>query len=140
MTDFLDRLRTASEGSRDFNRLIEETLPGVLRHSYPVMVAEGYVISGPGHPTEHPGQAYLPPAYTTDLNAALALVERVLPGAVWSVCNGYCRDGKGGFFGADVEPEYLATSDYANHIAPTAPLAVLIALLAALEGGKPNDE
>jgi hypothetical protein len=67
------------------------------------------------------------PAVTSSIDAALALVERVLPGWEWSVW------ASGGVFGAtiyntpedEIEPCVSAQ-------APTAPLAILKAFVAAL--------
>ena len=67
------------------------------------------------------------PAYTDSIDAALGLVERVLPGWMWYV----------GSVGENDMPQATITEpvedcrDFVGH-APTAPLAILLALLRAL--------
>lgn len=61
--------------------------------------------------------------YTTSLDAALALAERVLPGWVYMLVNDYC-----GYFRAElVRPESSAVTS----VAGTMPLALCIAILRA---------
>ena len=72
--ELIERLEKAPGPSRELDRLIEETLPGVERHMYEDMVKDGYVISGHGHSTYPPGQGYLPAHYTASIDSALTLV------------------------------------------------------------------
>lgn len=80
LDELIARLETATGPDRVLDRLIEETLPGVLRHPHPDNVADNYVLSGPGHP-DFPThrQGYQPPEYTGSLDAAMGLVARMLP-------------------------------------------------------------
>lgn len=89
----LESVEAATGPSRGLDRLIEETLPGVLRHGDDHMVADGYVISGEGHPEERPGQAYVPPLYTASIDAALALRDRLRPEGTWDVGTDEDADG-----------------------------------------------
>src|SRR3990167_10421176 len=52
--ELIERLEKAPGPSRELDRLIEETLPGVERHMYEDMFKDGYVISGHGHSTYPP--------------------------------------------------------------------------------------
>lgn len=67
------------------------------------------------------------PAYTASIDAALALVERKLPGASWSV-----RTAMEGGYAADVPFVQLKDMHPLPVLARTAPLAILAALLTAL--------
>ncbi|MHB1086117.1 MAG: hypothetical protein ACYCZ0_00010 [Minisyncoccota bacterium] len=69
------------------------------------------------------------PSYTASVDAAIALVERLLPGIFWVVGKGKTREAEPPFgchllFGSD---EIIGDGE-----APTAPLAILSALLTAL--------
>lgn len=68
-----------------------------------------------------------PLSFTESIDAAVALVERVLPGCDWKIST--LRHRKG--FGADLYPS--AADAVARADAATAPLAILAALLSALE-------
>jgi hypothetical protein len=77
-------------------------------------------------------RSYTPANYTASLDAALALVERVLPGWWWSV---YCTAGPNpetrDTFTAAVFPRTQVGPPETSR-APTAPLAILIAALKAI--------
>lgn len=76
------------------------------------------------------------PTYTASLDAALALVERVLPGCVWVV---------GQDWGAILTPRGARASigygkiDIADVYAPTPTLALILALLRAMEAQAQED-
>jgi hypothetical protein len=79
------------------------------------------------------------PSYTASIDAALALVERLLPGWAFNVCFRDDGDTTGDDGGWSVEfrrpYEWLPFST-----ATTAPLAILKALVAALIAQEKNDE
>lgn len=78
MSDLIERLEKATGPDRDFDRLIEESLPGVRQHHDHRMVADGYVMEANGV------QAYLPPLYTASIDAALTLLPE---GWAWTLCD-----------------------------------------------------
>lgn len=82
--------------------------------------------------------------YTSSLDAALALVEEILPGKYWYVCAGRARVGEP-LYGAQIvdkdangvshdEPMGIAEHDH------SAPLALILALLRALQSQQKNSE
>jgi hypothetical protein len=71
------------------------------------------------------------PAYLSDTNSVLSLIERVLPTAKVSLNN---------WPGGDLAWQARLVRNGADHRAPTAPLALLRALLAALEASNPKGE
>lgn len=78
-----EAMATATGPDREIDRQLELALvPGALEHPWST---DFYVISGPGHADYPPGQGYLPDAYTASTDAALALIERCLPGWCWRV-------------------------------------------------------
>ena len=89
--DLAARIEAATGADREVDRLIEETRPGVLRHSDHTRTDAhrkapndewAYVISGDGHPDYPPGQGYPSPRYTASLDAAMTLVPE---GMRWAV-------------------------------------------------------
>jgi hypothetical protein len=81
------------------------------------------------------------PGFTADLDAALALVERVLPGWFVGIQQNYIGNPP------RVQPWSVTLDHYQGAVhrqvegndAPTAPLAVLIALLSALNAVSPSN-
>ena len=71
MTDLITRLREAKEGSRELDAAIGRALTGTNARK-----GHWYDLFGKWTPDE------TVPAFTTDLSAAVALAERVLPGWV----------------------------------------------------------
>jgi hypothetical protein len=71
--------------------------------------------------------------YTASLDAALALVERVLPEHVWTLSSGHQVGGPSSYdgYGSDVA-EFIKTADYPEHFGRTPALALLTATLTAL--------
>lgn len=80
------------------------------------------------------GKVQLPPQYTSSIDAALALVERCLPGALWTVQH----LGEGDFAAHVGSPDFNAVM-CGSEVLKTPALAVLSALLSALQSkeGKP---
>jgi hypothetical protein len=83
-----------------------------------------------------PGPRWFAPRYTASLEAALGLVERVSPAQDIAICR------VGGQWEADMGPPESFQRD-GHALGPTAPLALLLALLAALSsaptpGGEDN--
>lgn len=101
----LSRLREATEGSWELERAIKAMLEGRVYVSYADDLANR--------------NGATPPHYTTSLDAALRLVELVLPGSPVALT---------------IYPTEAHASVGVDHtgLAPTAPLALLIALLTAL--------
>lgn len=119
LEDVLERVRACKGASIELDaRIVCAFLPGP---SYNSMRSEGYSDAdlAAGHP-----------AYTASIDAALALVERKLPGCKKSfteLVDGWLAS----VLIADNErPEFVAEDFHAE--APTAPLAILTALLLAL--------
>jgi hypothetical protein len=124
MDDLLARLEMATGPDREPDRLIEETLPGVLRHPHRDLVAEGYVISGEGHRYYGPGQGYRAPPYTESIEAAMSLVPE---GWCWSVRGG-------AFTPPSAQLNYLEDDTRAGEVyaeATTPAIALCIAALKA---------
>lgn len=71
--------------------------------------------------------------YTASLDAALALVEAKLPGSAWSVST--VMFGRGGYVAGIGR---VGLNEDIEARAPTPALALLAALLAALDGDTPN--
>lgn len=122
----LQSLSEAGEGSRELDALIAVEVGGfyVCEPRYDgAPVAYGYV-DAKGHRTE-PGQGglMLVPKYTTSLDAALALAERVTGGA-YKLVNDY-----GGYNRAEIN---LPGRETHTAVAETMPLALCIAILKAL--------
>jgi hypothetical protein len=118
LSELLDKVQAASGPDLELDaRIVCAFLPGP---SYQSMRDEGYAIAdlAEGHP-----------AYTASIDAALALVERVLPGWQWCLN----RNGR---------PMALVNNGPGRQFecdrAPTMPLAILAATLQALiAGSKP---
>lgn len=92
---------------------------------------EGKRLGQPGYTDDQLVGSFRAPAYTASLDAAVALVEKMLPG--WSY--GFAMRGdKLRREGCDDERAYawLKNGDQADADAPTLPLAILSALLEAL--------
>lgn len=78
------------------------------------------------------------PAYTTSIDAAVALVERMLPGQQWTLGqNIHHRYWLCTLNVISGDPEGV-TAMASSHAAPTPPLAVLAALLRALQHQEPS--
>lgn len=76
---------------------------------------------------------------TASIDAALALVEKVLPGWSWQIGT-YARVGISAQLAEPISTEYgPAIGQRADVKAPTAPLAILIALLRTLSKGTDHD-
>lgn len=73
------------------------------------------------------------PPYTTSLDAALALAERVLPGWAWMVRGSHC-DGDGASFAKVWRPYADPPAGDFDALAHTAPLALCAAIVKAKLG------
>jgi hypothetical protein len=114
MTDLLTALQSAERGSRELDALVEKTLGLAITTD-----RTGLAMAGDG-------TRYRVPHYTTSIDAALALVERELPGA--RVMVERCHDGTGWAM-----IQVSAGSPRIMEEAPTPPLALVIALVRAKE-------
>lgn len=119
-TDLAELRRRVSEATGADRAL--DNLIGFHLDGQPFCVRAGFDPSAP-----EVGDGPLPPNYTASIDAALALVERKIPGATWSIAGGGVH-----------KPSYDA--DVHGHIgsgnaeyAPTPALALIAALLASLE-------
>lgn len=140
----LERVQAASGPDREIDREIGFALDGWRKvdlpqgrrgGSYVTHHSDRHLIhvpddAGGTYYADHPGSMY--PSVTESIDAALALVERKLPGWLWQVKHGFGyeamlwsleRDG-------DDYPPATGTSQ------ASAPLAILGALLTALEAEK----
>jgi hypothetical protein len=112
------RLEEASGGSRELDREIFVALePEKASQRCYAGELEGNVA------------AYMTPYYTVSLDAALALVERKLPGWSWRIGN---RPGGGAWV--------LLGTSREEHLGATPALALLLALVKALSQGGQNHE
>lgn len=81
---------------------------------------------------------YEPPHFTSSLDAALALVEEILPGTFWHVAKGRTRPDEP-LFGAElVSPEHGGVNVAVEHESSVA-LALILALLRALSARDQQD-
>lgn len=130
MTDLITRLREAKEGSRELDCDVfcaTAESPFVSYHPDCVMATLGGFAARV--------EIKDIPAYTTDLSAAVALAERVLPGWHWSIRK---KSTNPDFFEGLVTPaawSYAADRFKASH--DSAALALCLAILTAKE--KAND-
>lgn len=92
----------------------------------------GLYIKGASYPHDWRDDERLP-RYTASIDAALALVERLLPNASWGI-----RTTMEGSFAADVPFVKLRDTHPSPVLARTAPLAILAALLTALQSQDPK--
>lgn len=85
LAELLQRLETAAEGGRELDAAIFKALGGPLPDEF-MGVKVDLQWQPDGNATIAVGDMqvrYEPPTYTTSLDDALALVERVLPGWFW---------------------------------------------------------
>lgn len=123
LSELIARLEAARGPDRELDADLSEHFGGVF-YQHPSWSVQTYVTAAP---------------LTASIDAALALVERLLPGWWRSV-----SESAGGWWAGLLNPEGGYVSSDA---APTAPrryfpngaLAILIALLCALEKDKPHD-
>ena len=116
----LNRLRSAESGSRELDAMIAVSLQIMPSNAFQPCASSDAGTFGTGAHT-----FWTAPRYTTNIDAALALVERMLPDALYDLHKHY-----GGRWAASVLRE--------NHKRPyfeasSAPLAILTALFTALE-------
>jgi hypothetical protein len=77
------------------------------------------------------------PLYTASIDAAFALVERVLPGAFWHIAKGRLTEAEP-MFGAELL--FGWDQSLGKGEGPTAPLAILAATLSALRTQESQDD
>jgi hypothetical protein len=136
MTDLIKRLEEAEAGSRELDALVFRRFGGPLPKEF-----AGYGVEltwqADGSATMPVGEMqvrYDPPAYTTSLDAALALAERVLPGVrvvTDSACRETGRPGAGFVFSQHGEKISGVMNDGA-----TVALALCAAILRATDTGR----
>lgn len=137
----LDRLLADVEGARGPDRLLDARvgsllLPHGARHCLPNEMCPGQVLQ---HFPRGRMNVWTTPSYTASLDAALALVERVLPG--WRRCLEEVEPGARWWAG--VKPPDDTTSGYRGDrfaYAPTPALALCAALLRALQTQEPDHD
>ncbi len=112
----LNRLRSAESGSRELDAMIAVSLQIMPSNAFQPCASSDAGTFGTGAHT-----FWRAPEYTTSIDAALALVERMLPCVIIKLDNSYQ-----GFWVAQVQ---LTESRQCK----TAPLAILTALFTALE-------
>lgn len=148
ISSLLSRVRAASGPDRELDARIDAALFGGraardftgedpasrLRFSYAAHVVFDHVdpMTNGGHVLS--SMVRFTPPITASIDASVALVERVLPGCDWKIST--LRHRKG--FGADLYPS--AADAVARADAATAPLAILAALLSALEQKESADD
>jgi hypothetical protein len=145
MTDRYDeiikRLREAKGPSKTLDADIAEATGTVPPRYYRNV---GYCDGSFGH-DERSGICWIAKDYTASIDAALALVEKLLPGWHWTVTS----DKREGVAGAWIWLERRFPEDTAEDIpmlrnyeaeAPTAPLAILIALFTALQSKEAGND
>jgi hypothetical protein len=132
MTDLIKRLEEAEAGSRDLDALICVTTndrPPWARRAPEQLVVNGSCVTlgkdGAGWPSE---------SYTTSLDSALALAERVLPGWGWEISHDDCIGNYYAWVGKDF---YLrGPQEHLRGIQETPALALCIAVLKATDTGR----
>lgn len=138
MTNLLP-LITRLEAASGPDRELDAEIAFATRHPVNPAYVREYAISGAKmNPTLSPIQNYLlenSPHYTSSLDAAIALAERVLPGWHWSV---YDTDGTiANNASAQVEPPEF-TFNVSDGVGKTPALALCIAILRAVSEQKPS--
>ena len=136
IASLLERVRLAEGPDRELDLQLGLTLGG-WRHLEPDARGDEWLKADDTYypwPT-YPGQDW--PSFTESLDTALALVERVAPGAVWSVCTDF-----GGYVGAHIAIDTVGMERplYVTEQAATPALSLVAALLVAVGGtSRPSD-
>lgn len=124
LKDLIARCKRATGGDREIDRAIDHHFsPQPARAVEDVALPEGFGddwMSRALDPT---------PLYTSSIEAALAICERVLPGASYFLGNDW-QKGDGGPCACDISN---GTAQPWSASAPTLPLAIVLATLKALE-------
>lgn len=136
LQDLLTRVEQAQEGSRE----LDAEIAVALRYGGERYPNKPLGTFSPGHVQADLGRdgwsvGWTVPAFTTSLDAALALIERKLPGWWWEVAHGTAHKGAGPYWASVYNNETLAaTFDGTPDEAPgkTPALALVAALLRAL--------
>lgn len=130
----LERLEGATGPDRELDFALGKTLDHVPANAEWQGPEDGSLLLWPGT-QEYPGVGTLP-SYTASIDAALALVERVLPG--WRPSMQQSRAGQFDcYLHSKDETGWLRQS---HGEAWTLPLAILIATLKALAKSQPSQE
>ena len=125
----LQSLPEAGEGSRDLDAKVWAAVNG-----YELFEHDGAGWRYRMHPADimrHERTGYISP-FTTSLDAALALAERVLPGLGWGAVQGSGEQAKANVMPADADHGFVGTAN-------TVPLAICIAILKA-QSTEPNKD
>lgn len=133
MTDLITRLREAKEGSRELDAEIAEHFGHKIEWKQANYVMTSYPVISWQAPDPYAGMREPCPQFTTDLSAAVALARRVFP-KCWISLNEL----------PDHAEADLAVNDHDDDLtvgcgeAPTAPLALCLAILTAKEDTDTN--
>jgi hypothetical protein len=125
MTDLIKRLKEAETGSRELDALMWPLHPGFKRMRGTHFHDDD---------KEKAWRAIAAPAYTTSLDAALALAERVLPGWSWMVRHYAAGQGGRGWTAYVCKPDTDLVS--AGPVGSSPALALCIAILKATDTGR----
>jgi hypothetical protein len=123
--DIIKRLEAATGLDRDLDRDIGLLIGGWRLEEYATPNPTMMLVVGEDVYPDHPGSLY--PSFTESIDAALGLVERMLPG--WGVKVDTC--GQAVLYAGGKSDWYLAD-------ASSPPFAILIALFRALEAQEAN--
>lgn len=124
LAELLERVKAETGPDRELDIAIGLAVGGFERVQRGILGVVEYRFWMPEGGWNSGSSTVMIPKFTASLDAALALVERALPGAEWSVGHNACDD-----FVATCWVQGVEDLDY--H-APTAALALLAALLSAL--------
>lgn len=129
-TDIIERLQNATGPDREIDTSIWMLVTkGATRRHQRVSSAtyawKPYVID---ETRDAQGVIIVVPSYTASIDAAIALVERMLSGKVW-----YVRGKSDGTFFCQLYTSESQRGNDPKANAPSAPLAILVALFRALE-------
>jgi len=122
LKDLLARIEAATEGDEDLDR--------------DIAIALGWTPPAMGLPHWHDDEGNhwsALPDWSTSIDDALALVERVKPGVWWHIAKGRLTASEP-LFGAELLFDDMESLGHGE--AATAPLAILAALLRSIEGGE----
>lgn len=131
MTDLIKRLEEAEAGSRKLDALIAKEMGWSVHNARRNGL---WVIPFGEYETCDPDAMFRLGDYTTSLDAALALAERVLPGWGWEISHDDCI---GNYYAWVVKDFYLrGPQEHLRGIQETPALALCIAILKATDTGR----
>ncbi len=135
MMGLLERVEAAAAGSRELDKALMVLVPEPVKPLDPHWI---YALGGTAIPMEWVDNGYFDPwPVTASIDAALALVERMLPGATWT--HDMDAEGRDGSHVIGLAWRENETADWIieEARAATVPLAVVAALLRALRAMTP---